>query len=186
MAHPNRKPRSDRDLRVITDRLFYKWRMLIFVESALQESETQNHVNVYIESGAIHARTLVHFLFGEKSGYKVRPADAIAWDFFHDTREWNPELPACLEYTRFGVFADKQIAHLGYVDIERWKGHPISQGHFGWDFTLIMDAIQPILEEFMAKIALKKLGDRWKSLENYPEPRWDGLKQIIKKKLQVT
>lgn len=181
-----RKSRPDDHLRIITDRVFYKWRMLAFIEHALTQCETQEHENVYIESGVVHARALIHFLFADMDIHNVRKDDAIAKDFFPDQSEWSPVLPDCLSYSNFGVIADKQIAHLGYVDDGRWKNHPVTDGSFDWDFKEIMDAFQPVLEEFIRRVSIEKIGNRWMDFEDRTGIRWDSLKRLMREKHKTT
>jgi hypothetical protein len=162
--HKKRKPRTESELHVISNRLFYEWQMLISSAEALTAAGgNQLLKNAFIESCAIHARALIKFFFAYHDKNEPRTNDAIADDFFSDSSIWQavtPSRPVDLEYEAFGIFADKQIAHMSYT--AEIGEYAINKGHHQWNFTVIADAIQPYLEEFISLVPADKLGDRWK------------------------
>ena len=183
MVKPSRKPRSADELRTISNRLFYEWQMLTELAHALGTNVVNDKLvkNAFIESAAIHGRTLKKFLYADDGG-NLQDTDAIAEDFFSNRRnEWyaaRPERPSALEYNTFGIFADLQIAHLIYSDT-KGKGI-IDQGHKDWDFTEVADAIQPAIEKFISLVQREQLGDRWwKQLNDQSGLRWDKIKRQI-------
>ena len=132
--------------------------------------------NALIESCAIHSRALVKFFYPYESKRPPRKTDAIVDDFFMTSSEWRniyPKIPRELNYDNFGKFADKQIAHIIYSNEEKHR----------WNFTLISDILQPILEEFVELINKEQLGDRWSNQLDYQiGSRWETLKRIVEKK----
>jgi hypothetical protein len=177
-----RKLRTEAELQLISNRLFYEWQMLTRSTQTLETIvDDQLLTNTLEESCAIHARALVKFLFAHQAKNEPRLTDAIAEDFFSDPNEWHHDLPPELGYEAFGIFADKQIAHIVYTDEQ--GDHPINQGHHKWNFTAITNAIQPAFEKFMSMVPKEKLGDRWADLiESQPGPRWDRLRRLVRDK----
>lgn len=168
-----REQRTPQELQEKSDHLFYEWQMLTRLEQALPREKDQLLKNAFIESGAIHGRNLVKFLYASKN---PRPDDAIAEDYFRTRDVWQnarPAMPKVLEYDTFGRYANKQIAHMVYSGMPKKK----------WNFTPIADAVQPALERFVSMVRKDQLGHRWStSLVCESGPRWDGLKHIIGEK----
>lgn len=185
MAKPKtRIARTDIELKLKSNQLYYEWQMLAGLAQILQTPLDDRLLkNAIIDSCAIHARAIAKFLFAyHLLGQKEKPqnTDVIAEDFLLDSGKWSKDapLPPELEYETFGIFADKQIAHIVYTSDR--GNHPINQGHHNWDFNAIADAIQPILEKFINLVPVEKLGDRWINRENYQSgPRWQKLKEIM-------
>jgi hypothetical protein len=177
-----RKPRSQEVLRTVSNRLFYEWQVLTSLAQALTTGN-QMLKNAFIESCAIHARALVKFLYAYRGKNEPRIDDAIAEDYFSSPDEWQnnqPAIPRTLCYKSFGIFADKQIAHIVYTNE---KNESIIGQKKNWDFTEVADSIQPALEKFVSMIQKEQLGDRWLTLlENQTGPRWDELKRQVSNK----
>lgn len=173
MTNKPRIKRTNAELSAITNRLFYEWQMLASSAEALQSVKDKLIENAFIESGAIHSRALVKFLYPFEGG-RLQPTDAIADDFFTMTpNKWKnacPQIPAELDYVRFGKYADKQIAHIIYSDEDKHQ----------WDFIAIANALQPILEKFVEFVQPEQLGERWSSQLKYQTgSRWDTLKKLV-------
>ena len=87
--------------------------------------------------------------------------------------EWKnacPKIPKELDYDTFGKHADKQIAHIIYSN----------EGKHQWSFTLIANALQPILEKFVELVKQEQLGDRWSNqIEHQTGSRWETLKRLV-------
>ncbi len=170
MTNKKRIPRTNQELCIITNRLFYEWQMLAFSAEMLRAGTEQLIENALIESSAIHSRAIVKFFYPSKSKQKT---DAIADHFFVTSDEWKnacPKIPKELEYDTFGIYANKQIAHIVYSD----------EGKHQWNFTYIADALQPILEKFVELVNPEQLGDRWSSqLKHQRGSRWETLKRLV-------
>jgi hypothetical protein len=171
MANKMRKQRSNQELCTITNRLFYEWQMLSFSAEMLRTGAEKIIENALIESCAIHSRALVKFFFPKRPPrFKT---DAIVDDFFISFDEWKnacPKIPDELDYDTFGKYADRQIAHIIYSEEEKHQ----------WNFTLIADTLQPILEKFVELVKPEQLGDRWSSqLKNQTGYRWEILKRLV-------
>jgi hypothetical protein len=173
MENKKRKQRSNQELCTITNRLFYEWQMLSISTEMLRSGAEKIIGNALIESSAIHSRALVKFFFPFEGKRPPRSTDAIADDFFITSDEWKnvcPKIPDELDYDTFGKYADKQIAHIIYSEEEKHQ----------WNFTLIADTLQPILEKFVELLKPEQLGDRWSSqLKNQTGYRWEILKRLV-------
>lgn len=184
MSNESRKQRTNDELRKVTNRLFYEWKMLEFCAEELQRVPNQLLENVFIESGAIHARNLVKFFYPFESKRKPHETDAIANDFFIESIEWNNichPIAKTLSYSELGGHADLQIVHIVYEDGN--KEPFTTHGHYDWKFTSIADAIQPIFEQFINVIPKNTLGNRWvEKLDEQKGIRWDRLKTIVSEK----
>ena len=150
--------------------------MLAISSEVLQVGIEKLIENALIESCAIHSRALVKFLYPFESTRPPKPTDAIADDFFVTPNEWKnacPKIPKELDYDTFGKYADKQIAHIIYSDEDKYQ----------WNFTLIANALQPILEKFVELVQPEQLGDRWSSqLKHQTGSRWETLKKLVASK----
>jgi hypothetical protein len=170
MTNKKRMPRTNQELCIITNRLFYEWQMLAFSAEVLQAGTEQLFENALIESGAIHSRAIVKFFYPSKSTQKT---DAIVDDFFVTSDEWKnacPKIPKELDDDTFGIYANKQIAHIVYSD----------EGKHQWNFTCIADALQPVLEKFVGLVNPEQLGNRWSSqLKHQKGSRWETLKRLV-------
>ena len=146
--------------------------MLVVSAKLLQSCKEPYIQNALIESCAIHSRTLVKFFYPFEGKQQTRETDAIADDFFVTTDKWKnacPKIPKELDYATFGKYADKQIAHIIYSDEDKHQ----------WNFTLIANALQPILEKFLELVQPEQLGDRWLSqLQHQTGSRWETLKRL--------
>jgi hypothetical protein len=173
MANKKRKQRLNQELCTITNRLFYEWQMLAISAEVLRAGTEKLIENALIESSAIHSRALVKFFYPFEGKRPPRFTDAIADDFFLTLDEWKnacPKIPKELDYDNFGKYADKQIAHIIYSEEEKHQ----------WNFTLIADTLQPILEKFVGLVKPEQLGDRWSSqLKHQTGTRWETLKRLI-------
>lgn len=169
-----REQRTRQELQEKADHLFYEWQMLTTLEQKLLTEKNQILKNAFIESGAIHGRNLVKFLYNPSK--KPRPDDAIAEDYFPTPDVWQkarPTMPKALEDDTFGRYANKQIAHMTYSGVPKKR----------WDFTAVADAIQPAVEKFISMIRNDQLADRWRNLlPRQPGPRWDELKDLVQEK----
>lgn len=169
------KPRKERtitELCKITDRLFYEWDMLTISAQELQDITDKFLESVFIESGAIHSRAPVKFLYSSNS----MSDDAIAEDFFINAKLWTDArspMPADLTYENFVKFANRQIAHIVYTDEDKHQ----------WNFTAIAEALQPTLEKFIESIRQDQLGERWFSLlDSQVGTYWEKFKQLVNSK----
>ena len=173
MTTKKRTQRTNQELCTITNRLFYEWQMLAISASVIQASTEQLIENALIESCAIHSRALVKFFYPFEGTRPPKSTDAIADDFFVTPNEWEnacPKIPKELDYDTFGKYADKQIAHIIYSDEDKHQ----------WNFSLIANALQPILEKFVELIQPEQLGDRWSSQLKYQMgSRWEALKRLV-------
>jgi hypothetical protein len=173
MTNKKRIQRTNQELRTITNRLFYEWQMLAISAEVIQTGIEQLIENALIESGAIHSRALTKFFYPFEGKRPPLLTDAIADDFFVTSDEWKtscPKMPNELNYDTFGKYADKQIAHIIYSD----------EGKHQWNFTLIANALQPILEKFVELVKPEQLGDRWSSqLKHQTGSRWETLKKLV-------
>lgn len=154
--------------------------MLTISAQVLKNISEKLFENALIESCAIHSRALVKFLYSSEGTRSPQSDDAIAEDFFDDPVEWlniRPTMSDVLSYANFGLFADKQIAHIVYSNEENIQ---IIDENKRWDFIDISNAIQPAIEEFIGSIQLEQLGDRWlNQLNDQTGSRWDQLKNLI-------
>jgi hypothetical protein len=148
--------------------------MLTISAQALQNIEFKFLENSLIESSAIHSRALVKFFFDSENDRF--PNDALAENFFATTESWRsiyPKKPKELDYDEFGKFADKQVAHIVYSEMEK---------HI-WNFVAISDILQPIFDKFMSTISKDQVGTRWIDYIGAQEgQRWEHLKTIINEK----
>lgn len=183
MSKKTRKRRSAAELQTITNRLFYEWQMIASLAYALEKADLDDQmlINAFIESCALHARVVMKFLYAHQERASPRSDDAVAEDFFINSVDWHnkcPTLPNALEYEAFGIFANKQIAHIVYPNARSEQF--IAQGHKEWNFTEIADAIQPALEKFVYLVKPEHLGERWWNLLNDQKGyRWEELKNLI-------
>jgi len=173
MTVKKRIQRTNQELCTITNRLFYEWQMMVFSAEMLQNSTEQFIQNALIESCAIHSRALVKFFYPFE-GKRIPPlTDAIADDFFVTLNECKnacPKIPKELDYDTFGKYADKQIAHIIYNNEDKNQ----------WNFALITNALQPMLEKFVELVQPEQLGDRWLSQLQYQTgSRWETLKKLV-------
>lgn len=173
MTNKQRVQRTNEEFRTITNRLFYEWQMLASSAEMLQSVTEQLIENALIESCAIHSRALVKFFYSFEGTRPPQSTDAIADDFFMTPNEWKntcPKMPKELDYDTFGKYADKQIAHIIYSDEDKHQ----------WNFTVVANALQPILEKFMELAQPEQLGDRWSSqLKHQTGSRWETLKRLV-------
>lgn len=170
-----RKNRTNEELRLITNKLFYEWHMLTTAAQELQTVTNKFLENAYIESGAIHSRALVKFLYSSNSMFN----DAIAEDFFAPNFNlWikaRPPIPDELTHKSFVRFTNRQVAHIVYSDEDKHD----------WNFTAIAEALQPTLEKFIDLIKKDKLGDRWFNLLTEQLGKyWEGCKLLVSSKLE--
>lgn len=155
-----------------TNRLFYEWWMLCLAESELATPGiSQELQNVWIESGAIHARNLAAFFF-ERRLVNSKPDDVFAEDLISDEL-WGsvrPERPKALARHEFSDPINKQIAHLTRCAEPKRE----------WDFSAVANALQPAVERFLEVVPLELLGDRWQEkLRTRSGSRWDAAKHIL-------
>lgn len=147
--------------------------MLTISAEVLQGDPEQFIENALIESCAIHSRALVKFLYAFEGTRLPKLTDAIADDFFETPNEWKmsqPKIPQELDYDTFGKYADRQIAHIIYSNEDKHQ----------WNFALIANELQPILELFVKMIRLDQLGDRWSSQLQYQTgSRWETIKMLV-------
>ena len=189
MSNKPRKQRTNDELRKVTNRLFYEWKMLTFCVEELLKGPSQMFENAFIESGAIHARNLVKFFYPfEKKDSPLQSSDVIADDFFQSQylNEWKNTCliqADILKYNELGGYANLQIAHIVYE--EESKEPFVAHGHYNWQFSLIVDALQPVFEKFIDTISKETFGDRW--IENLDEQeglQWEKLKAIVNEKFR--
>jgi hypothetical protein len=169
------------ELRKITDRLFYEWRMLTnplpelraLADKLPKTSADELLESAFVESCAVHARALVDFFYAYDGNRRLRDDDAIANDFFPNLGIWKNACPTrSKELTRkaFKDFANRQIVHIVYDKRDKHE----------WYFEAIADALQPVIEKFISMVQAEQLGKRWrKELESRSGPRWDGLKSLV-------
>ena len=126
-----RPRRTIEELDLVVEHLQYEVGMLLATAKALASRRFGTEVpadqpihNALVESFAIHARNVLHFL--DPTGAKA--SDVLAEDFLADPRHWKRErgaLPQQLESVRRRV--GKQVAHLTYdrstttPDDREWK-----------------------------------------------------------------
>lgn len=173
MSTEDRKLRTNQELCTITNRLYYEWQMLVISAEMLQSRTDQFIQNALIESCAIHSRALVKFFFPYEGRQITRLTDAIVDDFFLTSGEWKnacPKIPKELDYVTFGKYADKQIAHIIYSNEDKHQ----------WNFILIANALQPILEKFVELVQREQLGDRWlNQVQRQTGSRWETLNKLV-------
>lgn len=102
--------------------------------------------NALIESFCIHARNLLHFLYGKR-----QRDDVMAEDFIPNWSDVRPVIPSSLQTIRNQV--SKHAAHLTY---SRSKTKPV------WDWRIISNEIVRIFNSsFLPRIDADSLGERW-------------------------
>lgn len=141
----NRKTRTDDELRAALKHLNYEINMLQDTIKFLGKENIPTPVEyALLESFAIHARVLIHFLY--PSG-KIDKDDVLAWDFFQrmggKPQDW-PDEPVSFKTARTRV--NKEIAHLTY---HRQRVKPEDKG---WFYAKFGEEILTIVNHFLAAI----------------------------------
>jgi len=141
-------------LREASGHVWYEIWMLLSVGCALAGPLLGEGVarNAFVESFALHARSLVGFLFGGK----VRPTDLIAADYFDSAARWAklrggmpPELRV------IGPRVRGEIAHLSYERLA------VTAETKGWDVPAIVKAIAGLGDKFAGAVPPDLLHPHW-------------------------
>ena len=114
--------------------------------------------NAVLESFALHARNLLHFLYPENE----KKDDVLACDFFDDPDTWTnlrPDVSATLKEVRRKT--NKQCAHVTYERI-RLESQPERKG---WKFGQIAVGIEQIIGMFIRNVPPDRLHRCWRTPE---------------------
>ncbi|MBW1996727.1 MAG: hypothetical protein JRJ29_02045 [Deltaproteobacteria bacterium] len=152
-----RKKRTDDELRAASDHLWYEIWMLNSCTQLLASGINDRVIkNALIESFAIHARQLLHFLYPDR--YKVKEDDLVAYDFFPTEDEWKnnridiwKNLPSDLT-KRVG----KEIAHITYFRQ--------SVTDKTWQINEINAEFISACKRFYELVTRNLLGSRWQRM----------------------
>ncbi len=157
MTKGRTKP-SDQDLVSISEKpLLYEIKMLFATAQEIQTSSPGDIHNALIESFAIHARSLVSFLYwqneggGElskcKGGKRPYRDDVFAEVFFDEVKTWSEQRP-----TKSGLLktihkrVGKEIAHLTFLRLD------LTDDGKQWDCVNIAKDIAIVLREFLSVV----------------------------------
>ena len=158
----NRKRRSAEELQRASDHLWYEvWMLNVCAKRLIGGVHDQGIKNAVIESFAIHARALIHFLDPKP---RIYPKDVLAEDFFPTEHDWNKNrltMPSSLDLVRFRV--GTEIAHLSYG-----RQAVVDKT---WDSQIAEDLIK-VVKLFYELVDKGLLGDRWKKMP------WGSPKEI--------
>ena len=142
----SRRGRTAKELRAVWHHLVYEIQMLnanaqVLSTFRADPSEDKDRIiqNALIESFAVHARSLLEFLFPETP----RPDDVVADDFFDDPSDWHkrrPPMTDLLKTVRRRV--GQEVAHLTYARAA------ITDEQRKWPFVEITVDIDSEIREF--------------------------------------
>ena len=120
------------------------------VPDSLRPFERQTIHNALLESFTVHARVLLHFLYGSKS----QSDDVLAEDFFDTPSVWQQRRPGkspLLDTVSKRV--GKEVAHLTYKRLE------VTPETKPWSYLGIVKEIGLVLMEFSKTVPVSRLKD---------------------------
>jgi hypothetical protein len=148
----SRPKRSDQELRAASAHLGYEIEMFFAAAGEIREWErTQEHghrptrsaLNCYLESWAVHLRTLHEFFFGSEG--RARKGDMLASDYF-GPGEWariRPSAGRTSDMTRVA----KEIVHLTYARLN------VPPDERGWEVDTITGWMEKeVVRPFLANV----------------------------------
>jgi hypothetical protein len=155
----NRQQRTPKILRDASEHLFYEYGMFNSLAQAMASGIFGPGLlnNAALESFALHARTLLDFLYAEN----LQTDDVIAEDYFDESSQWltvRPEKTETLNMIRKKV--GKQIAHLTYTRLK------VTTEDRQWLFIQIASEINTIFDVFLNNVAENRLCPSLISIKN--------------------
>jgi hypothetical protein len=146
-----RQQRTLETLRDTSEHLFYEFWMFNSLAQAMASGIFGQGAlnNAALESFTLHARTLLDFLYAQKS----QADDVIAEDYFDQPSQWltvRPEKTETLNaiHKRVG----KEVAHLTYVRLD------VTAEAKQWPFIQIYYEIITVFNAFLNNVAKNRLG----------------------------
>ena len=105
--------------------------------------------NALLEGFLLHARNLIHFLWG-----RDKQDDVLASHFFDDRRDWEDHCPQMSQFLKDQrPKINKRLAHLTYA---RLKMDP------RWDIPRIQAEIERGLDKFLQSVPPERLSDSFR------------------------
>ena len=149
-----RKPRTDEELRAVSEHLYYEVGMLLNLAKVLATGSLGNGTleNAALESFTVHARGLLDFLYADNP----REDDVVADDFLGGQGTWpgvRGDIPPILNDVRQRV--GKEVAHLTYARLS------VTPEAKQWLFLDIAGAMQTVLGRFLKAVPKERLGPSW-------------------------
>jgi hypothetical protein len=145
--------RPHAELHAIASHLSYEVEMLYATCSMIGAQGSELRINAMLESFALHARSLRHFL--EPQG--AQPDDVLAEHFFDSPAEWikaRGPMPQSLDRLRFRV--GKEIAHLTYH-----RAGVLPEAKV-WPMSTILFDLGLLLKAFAISAPREALPDEWR------------------------
>jgi len=156
-----RKSRTDTELVVASEDLYYEYAMMCGVAALLANPNLPESVtnNALLESFAVHARSLLQFLYIDKP---FRDDDVVAVDFVPNWPNGRIARTSLLETVDFRV--GKEVAHLTY---SRANVKPECKS---WHHKMISDEIRDTFRVFLSRVPDRLLGPSWDDYKAHHRP----------------
>ncbi len=123
-----------------------------FWETRAQKSTDNQDIayrNALLEGFLLHARNLIHFLWG-----RDKQDDVLASHFFNDKRFWENHRPQMSQFLTDQLLKiNKRLTHLTYARLK------IDQH---WDMPKISKEIEQCLDKFLRSVPPERLSDSFR------------------------